>query len=46
MERAVKLEPREMKYRNNIAMMLVEMGRYDDAFVHFKTQYDSFGRAL
>ncbi|MBN2292897.1 MAG: tetratricopeptide repeat protein, partial [Pirellulales bacterium] len=41
LEEAVKLEPRELKYRNNIAMVLVEMGRYDDAFEHFKTQYDS-----
>ena len=40
LERAVQLAPRELKYRNNIAMVLVEMGRYGDAFAHFKTQYD------
>ena len=40
LERAVQMEPRELKYRNNIAMVLVEMGRYDEAFSHFRAQYD------
>ena len=41
LEPHVALQPREMKYRNNIAMVLVEMGRYDEAFAHFRTLYDN-----
>jgi tetratricopeptide (TPR) repeat protein len=40
LEQAVRIKPRELKYRNNIAMVLVEMGRYEEALSHFRTQYE------
>ncbi|NQT15570.1 MAG: tetratricopeptide repeat protein, partial [Planctomycetes bacterium] len=37
MEQAVRLEPKKGLYRNNIAMVLVEMGDAEGALAHLKT---------
>jgi len=36
MERAVQLKPDEVRYRNNLATVLVELGDVDRAFVHLQ----------
>jgi Flp pilus assembly protein TadD len=36
LERAVRLEPKEWLYRNNIAMVLVERGRVEEAVSHLQ----------
>ena len=36
MEQAVRLQPRHIRYRNNLAKVLVELNRVDDAFNHLR----------
>jgi len=36
LNRAIELQPRQAKYRNNMAVVLVDMGRTKDAFTHLR----------
>lgn len=36
LSRAIQLQPKRALYRNNVATVLVEMGRIDAAFIHLK----------